>query len=56
MISDTILTQFGLCPAHFFDSLSNVYDKSATVAQYVAHPLVVGVMIGSNLGPTPRQN
>ena len=28
----------------------------ATVAQHVAHPLVVGKVIGSNLGPTPRHN
>ncbi len=28
----------------------------ATVAQHVAHPLVVGKVIGSNLNPTPRHN
>ena len=26
------------------------------VAQHVAHPLVIGKVIGSNLGPTPRHN
>ena len=30
--------------------------KPATVAEHVAHPLVVGKVIGLNLGPTPRQN
>ena len=28
----------------------------AIVAQHVVHPLVAGEVIGSNLGPTPRQN
>ena len=28
----------------------------ATMAQHVAHPLFVGEVIGSNLGPTPRHN
>ena len=30
--------------------------QPATVAQQVAHPLVVRKVIGSNLGPTPRHN
>ena len=30
--------------------------KNVTVAQHVAHSLVVGEVIGSNLGPTPRYN
>ena len=25
-----------------------------TIAQHVAHPLIVGEVIGSNLGPTPH--
>ena len=34
----------------------NVYPSgSATVAQHMAHPLVFGKVIGSNLGQTPRQ-
>ena len=33
-----------------------IVSRPATVAQHVAHPLVVGEMIGSNLGPTPRHN
>ena len=30
--------------------------RPATVAQHVAHPLVVGKVIGSNLGPTLCHN
>ena len=30
-------------------------NRSATVAQHMAHPLVFGKVIGSNLGQTPRQ-
>ena len=30
--------------------------QPATVAQHVAHPLVVRKVIGSNLGPKPRHN
>ena len=37
-------------------TLSYMYKIPATVAQHVAHPLVVGKVIGSNLGPTPRHN
>ena len=29
------------------------YSVFATVAQHLAHPLVVGKMIGSSLGQTP---
>ena len=32
------------------------FKLPATVAQHVAHPLVVGKVIGSNLDPTPRHN
>ena len=32
------------------------FMKPATVAQHAAHSLVVGKVIGSNLGLTPRQN
>ena len=38
-----------------FVELYNTWEP-ATVAQHVAHPLVVGKVIGSNLGPTPRHN
>ena len=30
--------------------------KPATVAQHVEHPLVIGKVTGSNLGPTPSHN
>ena len=33
-----------------------VEQVPATVAQHVAYPLVVGKVIGSNLGQTPRHN
>ncbi len=33
-----------------------IIKKPATVAQHVAHPLVVEKVIGSNLGSTPRHN
>ena len=32
----------------------NFVNQLETVAQHVAHPLVVGAVIGSNLGLTPR--
>ena len=48
--------------------ICNIYQKQldmfvycqffllATLAQRVVHPFVVGKVIGSNLGPTPRHN
>ena len=37
-------------------TLNLIIFKNSTVDQHVAHPLVVGYLMGSNLGPTPRHN
>ena len=41
------------CP-NFYHSIINILP--ATVAQHIAHPLVVAKMIGSNLGPKQSKN
>ncbi len=62
-ISSVFNLKDGFFPEGFYTNFMEVkiYKKKHVyvliiLSTAIAHPLVVGEVIGSNLGPTPRQN
>ena len=45
-----------LCILNYFKLAVALLAIWSTILEEVAHPLVVGKVLGSNLGPTPRHN